>query len=38
MGNLPLYEKENIPPGWNYNPARRSQRIPIIILAFIGLE
>lgn len=27
---------EDIPPGWNYNPASLSQRLPIIILAFIG--
>lgn len=25
-----------IPPGWNYNPAEWSQRIPIIVLAVIG--
>lgn len=25
-----------IPPGWNYNPATWSQRIPIIILALVG--
>lgn len=27
---------KHIPPGWNYNPASWSQRIPIVILAFIG--
>lgn len=27
---------EHIPPGWNYNPATWSQRIPIVILALIG--
>lgn len=27
---------EHIPPGWDYNPATWSQRIPIVILAFIG--
>jgi len=27
---------ENFPPGWNYNPASWNQRIPIIVLAFIG--
>lgn len=25
-----------IPPGWNYNPASWSQRIPIVVLALIG--
>jgi uncharacterized membrane protein len=28
--------EEEIPPGWNYNPASWSQRIPIIVLAIIG--
>ena len=27
---------EHIPPGWDYNPATWSQRIPIILLAFVG--
>lgn len=27
----------NIPPGWHYNPASWPQRIPIIILALIGV-
>ncbi|MER3375034.1 MAG: vitamin K epoxide reductase family protein [Allomuricauda sp.] len=27
---------EYIPPGWDYNPAAWSQRIPIVILAFVG--
>jgi disulfide bond formation protein DsbB len=26
-----------IPPGWSYNPSNWSQRIPIIVLALIGL-
>jgi uncharacterized membrane protein len=26
----------NIPPGWDYNPASWSQRMPIVILAIIG--
>ena len=26
----------NIPPGWNYNPAAWSQRLPIVLLALIG--
>lgn len=29
-------ENGNIPPGWDYNPASWNQRIPIIVLAFIG--
>ncbi len=29
-------KEKNIPPGWDYNPASWSQRIPIIILAIIG--
>jgi uncharacterized membrane protein len=28
--------KEQIPPGWNYNPSTWSQRIPIISLAMVG--
>ena len=31
-----MQTEEAIPPGWNYNPASWSQRIPIIVLAFIG--
>jgi uncharacterized membrane protein len=31
-----IKEKENIPPGWDYNPASWNQRIPIILLALIG--
>jgi uncharacterized membrane protein len=27
---------DEIPPGWNYNPATWSQRIPIIVLAIVG--
>ena len=27
---------DEIPPGWDYNPASWSQRIPIIVLAIIG--
>ncbi len=27
---------ENIPPGWAYNPASWSQRLPIVALAFLG--
>ena len=30
-------EEKNIPPGWDYNPASWSQRLPIIILAIIGV-
>ena len=27
-----------VPPGWSYNPSSWSQRLPIIVLAVIGLE
>jgi nucleoside-diphosphate-sugar epimerase len=27
-----------VPPGWSYNPSNWSQRLPIILLAVIGLE
>ena len=26
------------PPGWSYNPSSMSQRLPIIVLAIVGLE
>lgn len=29
-------DESNIPPGWEYNPATWSQRLPIIILALVG--
>jgi uncharacterized membrane protein len=29
-------EKEDIPPGWDYNPASWNQRLPIVLLALIG--
>lgn len=32
MGQVEKY----IPPGWEYNPATWSQRIPIVVLAIIG--
>lgn len=28
--------RDAIPPGWNYNPAAWSERIPIVVLAVIG--
>ena len=28
----------SIPPGWSYNPSSWSQRLPIIVLAVVGLE
>ena len=31
-----MIKNDNIPPGWDYNPASWSQRIPIIILALLG--
>ncbi len=27
---------DDIPPGWDYNPAKWSQRIPIVVLAMVG--
>lgn len=30
-------EQKHIPPGWDYNPAEWSQRIPIVILAVVGV-
>jgi len=27
-----------VPPGWSFNPSAWTQRIPIIVLAFIGLQ
>lgn len=29
-------EQERIPPGWDYNPAAWRERLPIILLAFVG--
>ena len=29
--------ENHIPPGWSYNPASWGERIPIIILAIIGV-
>lgn len=29
-------DRENVPPGWDYNPGDWSQRIPIILLALLG--
>jgi uncharacterized membrane protein len=31
-----MSEDKAIPPGWSYNPASWSQRIPIVVLAIIG--
>lgn len=28
--------EQHIPPGWDYNPAAWSQRLPIIVLALVG--
>lgn len=30
-------DRENVPPGWDYNPASWSQRGPIIVLALVGV-
>ena len=27
----------NVPPGWDYNPSAWSERIPIVVLALVGL-
>ncbi len=35
-GKLPDYGP-SIPPGWSYNPSSWPQRVPIVILAMIGL-
>jgi uncharacterized membrane protein len=29
-------ESDDVPPGWSYNPATWTQRLPIIVLAIIG--
>ena len=29
--------RDRIPPGWDYNPAAWSERLPIVVLAVIGL-
>ena len=28
--------KENIPPGWDYNPSLWSQRMPLVVVALVG--
>ena len=28
----------DVPPGWNYNPSSWTQRLPIILLAVVGIE
>lgn len=32
-----MSQESGIPPGWDYNPSTWDQRIPIIILAFVGV-
>ncbi|MHA6249379.1 vitamin K epoxide reductase family protein [Pontibacter sp. CAU 1760] len=32
-----MSEKEDIPPGWSYNPAAWGQRMPIVIMAMVGV-
>lgn len=34
---MKLAEKHKNPPGWNYNPSSWDQRIPIIMLATVGM-
>ncbi|MFZ0388853.1 MAG: vitamin K epoxide reductase family protein [Calditrichia bacterium] len=36
MTNSSKKPSAQVPPGWDYNPAAWSQRIPIIILGFVG--
>jgi uncharacterized membrane protein len=31
-----MMSKEEIPPGWDYNPSKWGQRIPLIVIAIIG--
>ena len=31
-----MYEAEFIPPAWDYNPSTWQQRIPLLVIAFIG--
>ena len=33
---MALSKSNQIPPGWDYNPSAWSQRIPLVIIAFIG--
>lgn len=32
----PQEDDRGLPPGWDYNPAAWSQRLPIVLLAFLG--
>lgn len=32
-----MSESNEIPPGWDYNPSAWSQRIPIVLLALVGV-
>jgi hypothetical protein len=31
-----LLDDSNVPPGWNYSPSSRLQRLPMLLLSFIG--
>src|SRR5688572_7496929 len=31
-----MMNRENIPPGWDYNPSSWSDRMPLIIIALVG--
>ncbi len=33
---MQIAKNQGIPPGWSYNPSTWSQRIPIVLLAFLG--
>jgi len=36
-GDTVGYLAKEIPDGWNYNPSTWTQRVPIVVLAFVGL-
>ena len=36
MFTPPPYMPTNIPPAWDYNPSSWSQRVPLIVIAFVG--
>lgn len=36
QGPLPEEAKSDIPPGWSYNPSAWKERLPLVLLSFIG--
>lgn len=36
-GPLPDEAASDIPPGWSYNPSAWKERLPLVVLSFIGL-